>query len=278
MAQHEGIEGLEEVRFFRDEDLGGLEIRLARYSRFSFDNHWHDCYSVGAALNGGSQCMRGRDNTLVSAGQLALINPGQVHSGIPVRGVGITYLMFYLDPEWMRRVVADVTGQDRGYPEFDQVIVGHPELYRRMLALDRAVFGRGGLLARQSLSLTALAGLLLESGHLRPAAVRAGDEHRAVAAVKDYLAAHLGDKVALDDLARVAGLSAYHLLRVFKRETGVTPHAYLTQLRVERGRHLLRQGRSVAEIALETGFYDQSHFTNTFHRFMGTTPLRYAAP
>ncbi len=275
MAQHENLPGLEEVRFVRDEDLGGLEIRLARYKRFVFDNHWHDCYSIGAALDGGSQCVRHRDDSVVRAGQLALINPGQVHSGVPEGERGITYLMFYVEPEVMRRLAAQVAGRDLGYPEFQRVIAQDPRLFAAMRALDRAVSGRAGRLLRESVSLQALAGLLLEGGHLRPAARRAGDEPGAVARARDYLAANLAGPVSLQNLAEAAGLSAFHLLRVFKKATGVTPHAWLTQLRVERARHLLLSGLSPAETALATGFYDQSHFTNTFRRFMGVTPRRY---
>lgn len=161
MAQHENLPGLEEVRFHRDEDLGGLEIRLARYKRFAFGNHWHDCYSIGAALDGGSRCIGDSDSTVVRAGQLALINPGQVHSGVPVCEAGITYLMFYVEPVIMRRLAAQVAGQDLGYPEFHRVIVRDPRLFEAMRALDQAVAGRAGRLLRESLSLTALAGLLL---------------------------------------------------------------------------------------------------------------------
>ncbi|MES9995916.1 helix-turn-helix domain-containing protein [Desulfovibrio aminophilus] len=275
MAHHEGIPGLEEVRFARDEDLGGLEVRLARYKDFAFANHWHDCYSIGAALSGGSLCIRNRENSVIQTGQLCLLNPGQVHSGIPARDVGITYLMFYVDPEEMRRVVTRVTGRDEGYPEFRNVISADPALFQAMMRLDRAVFGKGGLLTRESLSLAALAGLLVRAGHLRPASRCDDGEPGAVARAREYLAANLAGPVRLDDLARAAGLSAYHLLRVFKKAVGVTPHAWLTQLRVERARHLLLRGVSPAEAALSTGFYDQSHFTNTFRRFMGVTPRRY---
>lgn len=275
MAHHEGIPGLEEVRFARDEDLGGLEVRLARYKDFAFANHWHDCFSIGAALNGGSLCIRNRDNSVIRTGQLCLLNPGQVHSGVPARDVGITYLMFYVDPEEMRRVATRVTGRDDGCPEFRSVISADPELFQAMLRLDRAVFGKGGLLTRESLSLSALAELLVRNGHLRPDARRDGDEPGAVSRAREYLADNLSGPVSLDDLARAAGLSAYHLLRVFKKAVGVTPHAWFTQLRVERARRLLLQGVSPAEAALATGFYDQSHFTNTFRRFMGVTPRRY---
>ena len=57
----------------------------------------------------------------------------------------------------------------------------------------------------------------------------------------------------------------------------MTPHAYHLQLRIERAKVLLRNGWAPAEAALETGFADQSHFANTFRRFVGATPRQYVA-
>jgi len=66
-------------------------------------------------------------------------------------------------------------------------------------------------------------------------------------------------------------------LRQFKRQTGVPPHVFRTQRRVEHARVLILQGRPLAEVAQATGFTDQSHFTNTFKLYTGVTPGRYAA-
>ncbi|WP_338149160.1 helix-turn-helix transcriptional regulator [Citrobacter cronae] len=66
-------------------------------------------------------------------------------------------------------------------------------------------------------------------------------------------------------------------LRSFSREIGVTPHAYLIQLRVRKARRLLATGKSPVEVALLTGFADQSHLTRAFVRQFGVTPGRYQA-
>jgi AraC-like DNA-binding protein len=80
---------------------------------------------------------------------------------------------------------------------------------------------------------------------------------------------------SLEELSAAVGLSPYHFLRTFKLQTGLPPHQYHLNVRLERGRRLLREGCGIAEAAARTGFADQSHFTRGFRRFFGVTPGRY---
>jgi AraC-like DNA-binding protein len=80
----------------------------------------------------------------------------------------------------------------------------------------------------------------------------------------------------LDGLAREAGVSKYHLLRQFRRQVGIAPHAYQVAVRVARSRELLARGLSAVEVAGRVGFYDQSAYTRAFRRAAGITPGAYA--
>jgi transcriptional regulator GlxA family with amidase domain len=93
--------------------------------------------------------------------------------------------------------------------------------------------------------------------------------------VREYLDAHYAENIDLGDLARIVNLSAFHLNRVFRTEVGLPPHAYQTQLRVTRGKSLLAQGVAIHTVAVDVGFFDQSHFTNHFTRLLGFTPGTY---
>jgi AraC-like DNA-binding protein len=95
---------------------------------------------------------------------------------------------------------------------------------------------------------------------------------RTRAAIHDGFA----DPLTLEELARDAGLSMYHLLRIFSEQVGVPIHRYLQLVRVERAMTLLRQGKSVADAAASCGFADQAHLTRTQRAFWGTTPGQYA--
>jgi AraC family transcriptional regulator len=92
----------------------------------------------------------------------------------------------------------------------------------------------------------------------------------------EYIEANLARDIHLNDLAEATGLSPFHFAKLFKRSTGASPHRYVLQRRLEQAKELLRQpAKSLSEISLETGFADQSHFTNVFRRFMGATPSRF---
>jgi len=90
-----------------------------------------------------------------------------------------------------------------------------------------------------------------------------------------HLRANYAKDIALDDLAAAAGLSKFHFLRVFSARLGITPHRYQLLLRVVHAKDLLRDGLDIADVALRTGFFDQSHFTRCFHEIVGVTPGRY---
>jgi AraC-like DNA-binding protein len=94
--------------------------------------------------------------------------------------------------------------------------------------------------------------------------------------VREYVEVHLGESVDLSMLAGVAGLSVHHFARQFKQSAGVTPHAYLTQKRVERARKMLVQtDLPLAEIAFTVGFFDQGHLARHFRHMLGTTPREF---
>jgi AraC-like DNA-binding protein len=104
---------------------------------------------------------------------------------------------------------------------------------------------------------------------------RDGNEDCAVRRSKKFLDEHYADPVPLQELARLAGLSPYHLNRSFCRKIGMPPHAYQLQVRIARAKSALRTGASIARVALDTGFADQSHFTRVFKRLVGGTPSQY---
>jgi AraC-like DNA-binding protein len=102
---------------------------------------------------------------------------------------------------------------------------------------------------------------------------RGGLPPGAMRRVHEHVEAHLSDSIDLTELAAVAGLSVFHFARQFKQSAGMTPHHYLVKQRVDRAQEMLaRTDLSLSEIALATGFSDQSHFARHFRQLLGMTP------
>ncbi|MPN58983.1 HTH-type transcriptional activator Btr [bioreactor metagenome] len=81
--------------------------------------------------------------------------------------------------------------------------------------------------------------------------------------------------ITLNELSELAGLSKYYLLRSFTKQKGISPYRYLETIRIDRAKKLLEKGLLPIEAALQTGFADQSHFSNFFKKFIGLTPKQY---
>jgi AraC family transcriptional regulator len=107
-------------------------------------------------------------------------------------------------------------------------------------------------------------------------AVRGGMPKARLKRVLDYIAENCHLDLRLDDLAQVAGTSLFHFARLFRAETGATPHQYLVRQRLEQAKTLLRlRSRTIAEIAAETGFANASHFSRVFREHTGATPTEW---
>ncbi|MBW4617077.1 MAG: AraC family transcriptional regulator [Desmonostoc vinosum HA7617-LM4] len=91
--------------------------------------------------------------------------------------------------------------------------------------------------------------------------------------VIDYINAHLHQDLSLRELATLVQMSPHYFCQLFKQSTHTTPHQYIIRCRIDRAKQLLIQGQlSIAEIATQVGFVDQSHLNRHFKRLMGVTP------
>ena len=102
-----------------------------------------------------------------------------------------------------------------------------------------------------------------------------GDVFRRLIAARDYIAAHQATRLRLEDIARQAGLSPFHFLRLFRDAFDVTPHEHLTRLRIERAKALLARDASVTETCFAVGYESLGSFSALFARRLGRSPLRY---
>jgi AraC family transcriptional regulator len=94
--------------------------------------------------------------------------------------------------------------------------------------------------------------------------------------VFDYINDHLCEKLTLEEIAKELDMSHFYFSRLFKISTGITPHQYLIQQRIERAKQVLRQpDKTIADIAMDCGFANPSHFAKHFRKYTGVTPKQF---
>lgn len=184
----------------------------------------------------------------------------------------MTSLHMYLCPDLIEQTSRDL-GRTNQLP--DALLLEDPVLAAMGGALNGALERRAPALYADSVA-QALAVHLLYS----TTAARVGAEfalgRSTLGTVVGYLRAHLAEDVTLDDLATQVNLSKFHLLRMFKKATGSTPHRYLVQLRLARAAELLRRSRMpVSQIVVECGYQSPSQFSAMFRRTYGMSPRDY---
>lgn len=269
---------LDKAHFRRPAGWPGIELMSAHGVRHSFAKHFHDCYTLGINDGGsGTFDCRGAKHR-ASPGTLNLIAPGETHTGKAAEADGWLYRDFYIDPDCMAELVGHAGFE--GVPEFHLTVVDDRELASMFkLAFDLMMRLPSNRMEQEYPLLLAIRRLCDGYTTLRPPIeIEPAVEHSKISRIREYLHTNYEQNVSTNDLAQLAGWSCYHLIRTFRRHTGLPPHAYQNVVRVNEARRLLRGGASIADAAAACGFYDQSHMHHMFRRIAGATPGQYARP
>ena len=179
---------------------------------------------------------------------------------------------FHCAPEALETIAEEIGDRFTGGRIFHSPFICDEALRRPFLRFHTAMGSNPNAIETSSLLREFLGEMILRYGNRSAKNLRLGNERQAVKRAQDYLETRYAENVTLADLARIANLSPFHLIRVFRKEVGLPPHAYQTRLRLGHARVLLANGCTLGEAALKTGFFDQSHFTNHFRKVFGYAP------
>ncbi len=255
-------------------------LRHTVAERCEFQAHAHSAFTVTVILSGQMTATIGAQDMKFASGQTVFTNPGQTHSAI---GSQVEFVSIALDPILVNELVAEL-GLTRASAEiqFRHAIATDEIITQNAVAviseLRELKTGHEAMLETlvRQLAIHLLRGHLTvrQSAHMELS--RAGLVDRRLRRAIEFMHDNYGRELALEEIAAAAYLSEYHFARLFKQITGLTPHVYLANLRLERARELLaKTALPISVVAATVGYQSQSHFTKVFKSITGITPRQY---
>ena len=260
------------TQLWKDESRPGMVFARIAYRDFHFEPHFHDHYVILLVERGVNEGKRARENYRVPMGEMLLLRPGETHTGNSLQGRALQYLAFYPDASLFNDY-----WEKSGHRKKDMCRL---ELTYRKKGLNQAF-----LRLYQSFAQTQDEPLLKEEALLEFYQELAESQTQCPGQTKDpirdsqsyhraltYLQGRFDESFSLDELATAARVSPFHLIKLFRKHSGMTPFGYLRSFRVERAKDFIQQGHSLTEVAYRSGFYDQSHFIKSFKQHTGFLP------
>jgi AraC-like DNA-binding protein len=249
--------------------IPGIEIASGKCSNFTFPVHVHEGHTLGRVCQGTETITARGVGAQAGQGTLYFYHSDEAHSGHSIDGGSWTYQSLYLLPTALSALLDDAREVD-----FASSTLENSELS----ALVEVAFNRlatSPCLLEQHSVLIDVVDRILQS-HATLAPNRPGQELSAVDRVKDHIRADYTQSLTLGELAKGVDLHPRYLIDAFKRAEGITPHAYLVARRVAAAQSALAKGAAPVDVAIDCGFYDQSHLHRHFLRTTGITPRAYA--
>jgi AraC-like DNA-binding protein len=252
---------------------GGVELMEAWFRTSAYRKHRHDTYAISFTESGVQAFdYRGVEHFSLP-GQVVVLHPDELHDGHAGTQAGFGYRQLYIEPALIFEAVRSISGRACALPFVRDPVLGSSNLAsaiqaafrgnREPLEIDDLILH----VAEELLKADPSCGNSMESRHL---------DMTAIERARQFLDTETARVVRSAELEQLTGLTRYELARQFRRVHGTSPYRYSLMRRLGFARGELSQQRPLVDVALESGFSDQAHFTRMFTAAFGITPARYS--
>lgn len=249
------------------------ELRLEAY-RFEgivqpFPNHFHEHYVIGFVEDGQRVLSCRNKDYSIECGNVVLFNPGDNHGCVQSDEGTFDYRGFNISKGIMLDLAEEVTGRWE-LPGFSKNVIYDDEITCYLRPLHEMVMTGIVDFGKEENLLFLISVLIQKYGQPFESCVPECPQE--IERACEFMQQHFSERIYLDQICRYSGLSKSTLLRAFTKVKGITPYRYLETIRINKAKLLLEKGIAPIDAAIQTGFSDQSHFTNYFSSFIGLAP------
>jgi len=239
--------------------LDGVELKAATFIDKNFPFHFHQCWSLAYIEYGSENIAFRNTNFLISKNALQLIPPYSIHKNWSNENNAWAYKALYLSNDVVKNVAKRIPADYSYLASFPYFISYSSKVFE---INEVSIF-------------KILENLFLDTMNDIKQPLLQKNTDAPFDAILNYLTLNFNQPITLETLQAKFRVNKFKLQRSFKKNIGLTPLEYLTTLRIENAKKLFYMDVPLVEIALESGFYDQSHFTHSFKKYVGVTPGNY---
>ena len=239
--------------------LDGVELKSATFIDKNFPFHFHQCWSLAYIEYGSENIAFNNSSFLVSKNAIQLIPPYSIHKNWSDKNNAWAYKALYICDDVIKNVAKKINAD-----------YSHLASFPYFISYCNSEFD-----INEASIFKILENLFLDTLNAVKQSYFQKNADDPFDDILNYLSLNYNQSITLEMLQQKFKVNKFKLQKSFKKSIGLTPLEYLTTIRIENSKKLFYTDVPLVEIALESGFYDQSHFTHSFKKYVGVTPGNY---
>lgn len=250
------------------------ELNYSKKYFLDYSKHSHDSFSLCVFSKGEVEVeFHTQEEELVSSSEIIIFNPNQVHQTKSEIKKTEDYYTLHVDTQWCKNIQEKLFGFNEKFLS-TQNIISEESISKKLLIIFQNITMYD---ERNNKDLEEIVTYILEKYTILDLNTKDKEEHTMCKKVEEYILNNLEEQITLEDIAIAVGYNDSYITRIFKKEYGLSPYAFLVDKRIQKAKNRLLDDSEInlAQLSNEIGFYDQSHFSKVFKRTFATTPNKY---
>ncbi len=249
-----------------------------KYTKEFFSNyskHSHDMLSITAIESNSVNIeFNGFKDETLSKDELAIFNPYLVHKSTNKSSDKFGCYVLYLDVDWCKDIQKNIFKENKDFLPINLNILKNKNLYCEFIDICKQI-----LLSKNIEDFSIMVEIFIIKIFKKYCDVNISLDNNekpneTIKKVKQYILDNIEEQLSLDDIAIFLGYNKYHIIKIFKKQYGLTPHAFIVNHKINKAKKMIIEDNNltIVDVANEVGFYDQSHFSKSFKKVFATSP------
>ncbi len=252
------------ILYTKENEIFG-EIKYVKHIFTDYKMHFHYMLSFGIIEKGSLNIRHKNDNAVLSPNSIAVFNPYQPHQTRNINATG--YYTIYLDIDWCKKIQSELFLNSSNFIPLSTSKVNN----NKILKLCKDILNADNEYQYTEQLIDIIKNIFLSYSYNN---LEKNKICNLCNQIKHYIDININLKISINDIANDLGYNKSYLIRLFKKETGMTPQNFIINKRINMAKKQLSkfEQTNLTTIAYDNGFYDQSHFNRNFKKIFATTP------